>query len=35
LGEHTEEVLTEVLGYDAERRKHLSADGAFGAATGS
>jgi crotonobetainyl-CoA:carnitine CoA-transferase CaiB-like acyl-CoA transferase len=30
LGEHTEEVLTEVLGYDADRRSGLEAGGAFG-----
>jgi len=31
LGEHTDEVLTQVLGYDADQRDRLTANGAFGA----
>jgi crotonobetainyl-CoA:carnitine CoA-transferase CaiB-like acyl-CoA transferase len=30
LGEHTEQVLTEVLGYDTDRRERLKAGGALG-----
>jgi crotonobetainyl-CoA:carnitine CoA-transferase CaiB-like acyl-CoA transferase len=35
LGEHTDEVLTQVLGYDAEQRDRLKADGAFGTQQGA
>lgn len=30
LGEHTEEILTEVLGYDGEELERLTKSGAFG-----
>jgi formyl-CoA transferase len=31
LGEHGEELLRDVLGYDAQRLQELRAEGAFGA----